>query len=370
MTTPPSSPADMCTERPVSSALPRRGVAWVVDGMHKESCCSDNACSSVSPSCLCDRAGERALRGHLRRAIEAPYLAYRLPKLGALLSQYYSIGHDNLGNYIAMISGQAPNAATQSDCKNYGEFKRIAPGLDGNGQVLGEGCVYPADVKTLTAQLDAKSLAWKGYMEDMGADPARESATCGHAAIGAQDYTNEASAKDQYAASSSFNCAIDFDRQRFAAEVINDVEGAEAPPVPQRIGHEVDRPAVVDLLTSHQWQRVPIRHPLLAATAAIELHQAIHTPYPLVIPHQSATVNKLEQLVEAPLGETLSQLGEQGDHRLVPIRTAPISRRRTRQPYRLTSLALAPVVTLHQPRDERALVRRVYNFFAMRSFSA
>lgn len=80
------------------------------------------------------------------RHSQAPYLVYRLPKLGALLSQYYSIGHDSLGNYIAMISGQAPNAATQSDCKNYGEFKRTAPGLDGNGQVLGEGCVYPADV--------------------------------------------------------------------------------------------------------------------------------------------------------------------------------------------------------------------------------
>jgi phosphatidylinositol-3-phosphatase len=130
---------------------------------------------------------------------QAPYLAYRLPKLGALLPQYYSIGHDSLGNYIAMISGQAPNAATQSDCKIYSEFQRTASGMDGNGQVLGEGCVYPAKVKTLADQLDAARLSWKGYMEDMGADPARESSTCGHVAIGAQDHTDDASAKDQYA---------------------------------------------------------------------------------------------------------------------------------------------------------------------------
>jgi phosphatidylinositol-3-phosphatase len=130
---------------------------------------------------------------------QARYLAYRLPRLGALLPQYYSIGHDSLGNYIAMISGQAPNAATQSDCKIYSEFQRTAPRLDGNGQLLGEGCIYPDKVKTLADQLDAAGLGWKGYMEDMGADPTRESSTCGHVAIGAQDHADDASAKDQYA---------------------------------------------------------------------------------------------------------------------------------------------------------------------------
>jgi hypothetical protein len=48
-------------------------------------------------------------------------------------------------------------------------------------------------------QLDAAGLDWKAYMEDMGLDPARESAGCGHAAIGAGDGTNRATAQDQYA---------------------------------------------------------------------------------------------------------------------------------------------------------------------------
>ncbi|MHB1271992.1 MAG: alkaline phosphatase family protein [Rhodanobacter sp.] len=154
----------------------------------------------------------------------APYLAHELPRQGALLPNYHGIGHYSLDNYIAMISGQAPNAATQDDCKVFSDFSRRAPGLDANGQALGEGCVYPADVRTLADQLDAAGLGWKGYMEDMGADPTRETATCGHVAIGAQDVTNHASVKDQYADKHDpfvyFHSIID-DPARCARHVVN-----------------------------------------------------------------------------------------------------------------------------------------------------
>src|SRR5690348_17979785 len=40
----------------------------------------------------------------------APYLAHELPRQGALLSNYYAIGHLSLDNYIAMISGQIGRA--------------------------------------------------------------------------------------------------------------------------------------------------------------------------------------------------------------------------------------------------------------------
>src|SRR5215472_13601399 len=40
---------------------------------------------------------------------QAPYLAGTLPARGALLTHYYAIGHASLGNYIALVSGQAPN---------------------------------------------------------------------------------------------------------------------------------------------------------------------------------------------------------------------------------------------------------------------
>jgi hypothetical protein len=154
----------------------------------------------------------------------APYLAHTLPREGAMLSQYYGVGHSSLDNYIAMISGQAPNRATQGDCAFYTEFKRTAPSLDVHGQALGEGCVLPPDVKTLPDQLDAADLGWKGYMEDMGADPSREAARCGHVAMGAKDNTNHASANDQYADKHNpfvyFHSILD-DRARCERNVVN-----------------------------------------------------------------------------------------------------------------------------------------------------
>jgi hypothetical protein len=116
---------------------------------------------------------------------------------GALLPNYYGIGHYSLDNYIAMISGQAPNPVTQSDCQVFSEF--VQTGMAADGQAVGGGCVYPAGVPTLAGQLEAKGLTWKAYMEDMGNIPSRESATCGHPAVGDKDGTQGAVKGDQYA---------------------------------------------------------------------------------------------------------------------------------------------------------------------------
>lgn len=135
---------------------------------------------------------------------KAPYLADTLVKAGALLTRYYGIGHYSLDNYTAMISGQAPNPATQADCGKYVDF--VEKGMAEDGQVIGTGCVYPAHVLTIANQLEQHGLTWRGYMEDMGNDPTREAATCGHARIGEADMTEgaqKASAGhplDQYAA--------------------------------------------------------------------------------------------------------------------------------------------------------------------------
>jgi hypothetical protein len=131
-------------------------------------------------------------------APEAPYLANELTAQGQLLRQYYGTSHVSLGNYITMISGQAPNPDTQGDCM--AGFKDVFPGVMGpDGQVMGAGCVYPAEAKTVADQLEAKGLTWRAYMEDMGADPAREKAACAHPDIGAHDPTQSATAEDQYA---------------------------------------------------------------------------------------------------------------------------------------------------------------------------
>jgi hypothetical protein len=131
-------------------------------------------------------------------ATEAPYLARKLPAKGRLLSQYHGTGHFSLGNYITMISGQSENPTTQTDCQSFSEF---APGTIGaNGQALGAGCVYPPQVLTVADQLEAAGRTWRGYMQDMGDDLARDgSATCSHPAIGTADATQKATATDQYA---------------------------------------------------------------------------------------------------------------------------------------------------------------------------
>ncbi|MBV8495907.1 MAG: phosphoesterase, partial [Gammaproteobacteria bacterium] len=113
-------------------------------------------------------------------ASPAPYLAHELPRRGALLSNYFGIGHLSLGNYIALVSGQAPNEATQLDCPTFADFVAASARLGPQGQLPGTGCVYPRLVVTLADQLEAAGFTWRGYMEDMGKDPARESGGCGH----------------------------------------------------------------------------------------------------------------------------------------------------------------------------------------------
>jgi phosphatidylinositol-3-phosphatase len=108
------------------------------------------------------------------------------------------VAHNSLPNYVALVSGQAPTLATQADCALYAD---VLPGLPAaDGQVIGQGCVYPAAVKTVADQLDAAGFSRRGYMEDMGNDPARDGdATCAHPALGTPDATQQASAGDQYA---------------------------------------------------------------------------------------------------------------------------------------------------------------------------
>jgi hypothetical protein len=128
----------------------------------------------------------------------APYLSQTLRSKGVFIPRYYGVTHLSLGNYIALVSGQGSNPQTQADCQIFNDFQSTGTGT--NGQALGQGCVYPTSVRTVANQLLAHGFTWRGYMEDMGNDPARESATCGHPPIGAPDPTQTATPTDQYAA--------------------------------------------------------------------------------------------------------------------------------------------------------------------------
>jgi hypothetical protein len=131
-----------------------------------------------------------------------PYLQKTLVPMGSLLTEYYGTGHVSLDNYISMMSGQAPTQDTDNDCLpgftgtigNYNNVKQT--GVAPQGQVIADGgCIYAKNVPNLPKQLEEAGLTWRGYMEDMGNDPARESAACGHPAIGVgTDNTNTAEA--------------------------------------------------------------------------------------------------------------------------------------------------------------------------------
>jgi hypothetical protein len=124
----------------------------------------------------------------------APYLSKTLTAQGELLTNYYGIGHNSLDNYIALVSGQAPNVVTQGDCQIYQDF---IPGsaiqVDVNGQAMGQGCVFPSEVQNITDQLAARRFTWRGYMEDMPAP-------CTRPALNTPDQTQTAKAGAQYAA--------------------------------------------------------------------------------------------------------------------------------------------------------------------------
>jgi phosphatidylinositol-3-phosphatase len=143
-----------------------------------------------------------------------PYLQHTLVPSGALLTEYYGTGHVSLDNYISLTSGQSPTPSTDDDCLpgftgTIGNYNNVAQtGWAAQGQVAATGgCIYAADVPNLPKQLDQAGLTWRGYMQDMGNDPSRESATCGHPVIGiGTDNTNTGEAPsaavplgDQYA---------------------------------------------------------------------------------------------------------------------------------------------------------------------------
>lgn len=155
----------------------------------------------------------------------ATYLNHVLVPEGQLLTQYYATGHFSTDNYLAQISGQAPNKVSGNDCITNtvtfaSTYTDVRPGtLTADrahypGQVDGSGCVYPADVQTIGNQLDAQPgtrnssgrLTWRQYAEDMGNDPARDFGTpdplggtdCAHPPTDGT-FPNRATTTDQYA---------------------------------------------------------------------------------------------------------------------------------------------------------------------------
>jgi hypothetical protein len=122
---------------------------------------------------------------------KAPYLAKTLTGKGILLKQYYGTAHESLPNYVAQISGQAPDPETQADCQYFTDFHQT--GTSPPQQAVGQGCVYPSSVRTVANQLQSHGLSWRGYMQSMHR-------ACRHPKLNTADGTQKARKGDQYAA--------------------------------------------------------------------------------------------------------------------------------------------------------------------------
>jgi Phosphoesterase family len=127
------------------------------------------------------------------------YLWKSLPQQGVLLKNYYGTGHSSMDNYLSMVSGQAPEEDSQSDCSvvntDFGSDSTIVKSGVNRGQVASaanatqpsganapngtNGCTYPTDAPTLFNQLDAAGKTWKGYAQDLGDQQGREDGVCG-----------------------------------------------------------------------------------------------------------------------------------------------------------------------------------------------
>jgi hypothetical protein len=167
---------------------------------------------------------------------KAPYLAQTLRARGGFVPGYYATGHLSLDNYVSMVSGQGPNPYTQADAPLYIDFLPGTPGPD--GQYIGQGSVYPPQVKTIADQLKPPQT-WRGYMEDQANSKTGEPKTCRHPAVGSPDDTQSARVGDQYATRHNpfmyFHSIID-DQARCDANVVplsrlkGDLEAASTTP--------------------------------------------------------------------------------------------------------------------------------------------
>ena len=131
----------------------------------------------------------------------ATYLNQTLVPKGELIHHYYATGHVSLDNYIAQISGQAPNPLTNSDVptgrRQPGRsYVNVSPGnldpeqarVPGPGRRAGLRLAAPLP-PPLGRRRSATSstppppdpvtheASWREYAEDMGNDPTRDGGT-------------------------------------------------------------------------------------------------------------------------------------------------------------------------------------------------
>jgi hypothetical protein len=141
--------------------------------------------------------GENSYEETFGKTSVAPYLSQELPTLGELIPNYYAVTKGDLANQLALLSGQGPTPETAVNCPSYTDV--VPATTTPEGQVQGNGCIYPATTPSLTAALAVKKLKWKAYVEDIGNGVvAGQPATCRHPLPGTPDLSQVPVPGDNY----------------------------------------------------------------------------------------------------------------------------------------------------------------------------
>jgi hypothetical protein len=115
---------------------------------------------------------------------KARYLSQTLEHRGTLLVRYDAVAHAGLADELALLSGQGPTAETAANCPTYSDIAPATAAAD--GQILGNGCVYPRAARSLPGQLSAKHLGWRAYVQGL-AEAAGQQGACAHPQPGQSD---------------------------------------------------------------------------------------------------------------------------------------------------------------------------------------
>ncbi len=156
--------------------------------------------SATDPPRVRHRAGERGVRRHLRRPGGRSLPGHHPAGVG---------GHPHpVLRDRALLERQLhrPHLGPGAESRPTSPTARCSP-TSRPGTPVGSGrpdrrlgLRLPAPrCRPSPTRLDAAHLTWKAYMQDMGNVPSRESAVCGHPAVGAVDHTQLAVPGDGYA---------------------------------------------------------------------------------------------------------------------------------------------------------------------------
>jgi phosphatidylinositol-3-phosphatase len=101
------------------------------------------------------------------------YLNSVAKDFGEVVPDYFSATSGNLASNIATLSGQGPTPQTLQNCPTYANFKlkkvkKGAKNPGGDGELLGNGCVYPSSTPTIMSQLKKAGFTSEAFVQGQG----------------------------------------------------------------------------------------------------------------------------------------------------------------------------------------------------------